>query len=299
MPAPLPIQESACSSKGAREEQQDACGSAKRDGAYFAVLCDGAGGHRGGAAASRIAVEAAKATFLDPASSLNDPQALFSHIIHQAHAAILKLGESPKSAPRSTIAMLLLREDRADWANVGDSRIYHLRAGGIVSRSKDHTMVEILLKQGEITEEEMGTHPDQSRLLRSLGAEEHPKPAFGGSDLREGDGFLLCSDGLWERVKRHEIEDVFRGEHDIRNLERLVALAVKRNGPKGDNVTALAIQCGEVAAGQQPRSLLFSVLHGIIWGCLLGALLVVLSMSRCNPFQQPAVKSKVNWILSR
>jgi serine/threonine protein phosphatase PrpC len=244
-------------------------------------------------------VEAAKAAFLDPTNSLGDLQALFGLIIEQAHEAVASLGDSPKTAPRSTIVMLLLREDRADWANVGDSRIYHLRDGEIISRSKDHTMVEILLQQGEITEEEMGTHPDQSRLLRCLGADEDPKPSFGSCDLREGDGFLLCSDGLWERVKRREIEEVFCTAQSENALRRLVGMAVKRNGPKGDNVTALAVQCGEDPSKEKPRNLAVCVLRGIMWGCLLGALLVVLSMSRCNPFQQPAVKSKVNWILSR
>ena len=270
-------------SKGAREEQQDNCDSARRDGAYFAVVCDGAGGHRDGAAASRTAVEKAKAVFLDPSNSLEDPQALFALIIEQAHAAIVQLGDSPKTAPRSTIVMLLLSENRADWANVGDSRIYHVRDGKIIARSKDHTIVEILLKQGEITEEEMGTHPDQSRLLRSLGGEEDPRPGSGKAELKEGDGFLLCSDGLWERVKRREIEDAFQKPELERALERLVASAVKRNGPKGDNVTALAVRYGEVEGNTRSRSLVSSILRGVVWGCLGGALLVSLAISRCKP----------------
>ena len=298
MSAPLPIVEMSCSHKGARAEQQDACATARRDGAFFAVLCDGAGGHRGGAKASQTAVETATAIFLDSATSLDNPQDFFSLIINETHSAILRLGETPKTAPRSTIAILLIGKDRADWASVGDSRIYHLREGKIVARSKDHTMVEILLKQGEITEEEMGTHPDQSRLLRSLGADEDPKPSFGISDLRDGDGFLLCSDGLWERVKHTEIEGVFRSDLHAHELEQLVALAVKRNGPKGDNVTALAVQYGGFPAEERPRNLFASVLRGIIWGILLGTLIFVLSISQCSsplferrPHQQASPKN--------
>ena len=293
MSLPLPILEVSCSDKGAREEQQDACGTASRNGAFFAVLCDGAGGHRGGAKASKTAVETAKAIFLDSATSLDNPQDFFSLIINETHSAILRLGETPKTAPRSTIAILLVGKDRADWANVGDSRIYHLREGKIVARSKDHTMVEILLKQGEITEEEMGTHPDQSRLLRSLGADEDPKPSFGSSDLREGDGFLLCSDGLWERVKHSEIEGVFRSDLHASKLKHLVALAVKRNGPKGDNVTAVAVQYGKISAKGQPRSFAISVLRGIMWGVLLAALVFFFGLSRCTPMQPRAEQLKI------
>lgn len=294
MSAPPPIVEVSCSDKGAREEQQDACATASRNGAFFAVLCDGAGGHRGGAKASWTAVETAKAIFLDPATSLDSPHDFFSLVVKETHSAIVRLGETPKTAPRSTIAMLLLGKNRADWANVGDSRIYHLREGKIVARSKDHTMVEILLKQGEITEEEMGTHPDQSRLLRSLGADEDPKPSFGSSDLREGDGFLLCSDGLWERIKRREIESVFNSDFQTGKLGQLVTLAVKRNGPKGDNVTALAVQYGKISAKGQPRSLAISVLRGMIWGVLLAALVFFFGLSRCTPTQPRAEQLKTD-----
>jgi len=94
----------------------------------------------------------------------------------------------------------------------------------------------------------MGTHPDQGLLLQSLGGEEYKLPAHGMADIFSEDGFLLCTDGFWERTKPEEMAELLicaRSQAPLL-LEQAVARAVERNGPKGDNVTvALALPADE------------------------------------------------------
>lgn len=236
-----------CSEKGPREEQQDASGVVSLEERLLAVVCDGAGGHRGGSQASKVAVQVACDAFQQANGKFENPKAALLDICRAANAAVLKLGETPKLAPRTTITLLYLDGPMVHMTHVGDSRIYRLRAGKIAERTRDHTMVQILLEQGEIKEDQMGTHPDQGRLLRALGIEEEPKPGFIESQIEEGDGFLLCTDGFWERIKSGEIENLFSTAPTQKALDRLVVKALRRNGPKGDNVTAVIVFVGQPA----------------------------------------------------
>lgn len=235
-----------CSETGPREEQQDAVGVVSRGNHLLAVVCDGAGGHRGGSRASKLAVQTVCDAFEMVEGKFEDPKSDLLEICRTAHEEILKLGETPKLAPRSTIAALYLGDQKAHMVHVGDSRIYRLRSGKILERTRDHTMVQILLEQGEVQESEMGTHPDQGRLLRALGSDEELRPTYGSADLTEDDAFILCSDGFWERTKPEEMEVFFQGEPTQAGLEEIVRLAIERNGPKGDNVTALAVHSGKI-----------------------------------------------------
>lgn len=228
---------------GDREEQQDA--GFFLDSAHWAgglvVLCDGAGGHRRGRQAALAAVEAVTSLFRELKVQPESPKEWLQTVCLDAHQAVVALGETPKLTPRATIAILLLTPGCAWWLNVGDTRIYHLREGKIIFRTKDHSMAQILVDQGEIGEEEMGTHPDQSRLLRALGTEEVPKATLGEAKCLSSDGFLVCSDGFWERISRGEIETFFQEPVSQIGLDTMIQTAVERNGVKGDNVTAFAV----------------------------------------------------------
>ena len=233
------------SEKGPREAQQDAVGVFERNGRLLAVLCDGAGGHRGGSDASLIAVETARIVFEEANGFFDDPKTILDQICVEADQRIRNLGESPKLSPKSTIVMLYINGKTAHWVHMGDSRLYRLRAGRIEERTRDHSIVQILFEQGEVSEDEMGIHPDQGRLLRALGSGENFKVTSGKSDVFKGDGFFLCSDGFWEQTKSMEIEDFFKRKPRAGNLQSLVKEAVRRNGPKGDNTTALAVELGD------------------------------------------------------
>ena len=267
------------SEKGPREEQQDAAGVVSRGERLLAVVCDGAGGHRGGSSASKLAVQTTCEAFEKSRGNFDDPKAALLEICRDAHEAILALGETPKLAPKSTIAALYLDGLKAHTVHVGDSRIYRLRTGKIIERTRDHTMVQILLEQGEVKESEMGAHPDQGRLLRALGSNEELRPTYGSAELAENESFLLCSDGFWERTPQEDMEKLFQGDPTQTRLDELVRRAIERNGPKGDNVTALAVFSERAKACPVPRFLRWAFLLLLA----IAALLCLFWFSTHNP----------------
>lgn len=119
----------------------------------------------------------------------------------------------------------------------------------------------MLFERGEITEEEMGTHPDQSRLLQSLGGEDAPSPRTGSAEIAAGDVLLLCSDGFWEHLKQDELEKLVSVPSARRQaaLEEAVAEAIERAGAKADNTTAAMIHFDDTGASRS----------GICWALLL------------------------------
>jgi serine/threonine protein phosphatase PrpC len=241
-PEPTPFFWVASSHIGCRSEQQDGCAVESKGDALLAVVCDGAGGHQGGAMASKAAVAAVVRVFLAFPDKAGISEALALKMAEEANSAVAglepELGHAHR--PRSTLAALIVKKGCARWVHVGDSRVYHLRRGRIETRTKDHSVVQMLVRQGEITEEEMGTHPSQGRLLRALGSVEEFKPTLGECELEHGDAFLLCSDGFWERIRDGEIEAFFQ-KPSQGALDGWVLEAVVRNGPKSDNVTAVAV----------------------------------------------------------
>jgi PPM family protein phosphatase len=255
--------------QGPRDEQQDSAGFFERSGRILAVVCDGAGGHRGGREASQMAVETARIGFEKADGIFDDPRAMLEEICHEADRKIRQLGETPKLSPKSTIAMVYINGRTAHWVHVGDSRVYRLLAGRVKERTRDHSMVQILFDQGEVSEDDMGTHPDQGRLLRALGSGEDLKVSHGAVPLTIGDAFLLCTDGFWERMKSSEIEEFFQQKPTEEKLQSMVAEAVRRNGPKGDNTTALAVIFG--GSKRNPLLGLLLILCGFLTGAVAGA----------------------------
>ena len=233
----------------------------------LAVVSDGAGGHRGGSQASKLAVQTACEAFEKAGGNFVNPKAALLELCRRANEAILSLGETPKMAPKSTLAALYLDGEKAHMVHVGDSRIYRLRSGKMIARTRDHTMVQILLEQGEVREDEMGTHPDEGRLLRALGTDEELRPTYGVVELTGNDGFLLCSDGFWERTSVAEIEAFFQSGPEAQKLDVLVSRTIERNGPKGDNVTALAVS--REGEGSRPNST-------VVWKVIIGTVIVAM-----------------------
>jgi len=229
---------------GGRSEQQDSIEvMTASDGKFLlAVLADGAGGHRGGRDASKQVIEVARKLFQERGGHFPEPLEQLRQICREAHVAINRLSDAPKSAPRSTIAALYIAGPAASWIHVGDSRIYHSSGNRVVERSKDHTMAQILFEQGEIRDEEIGRHPDRIKLLRALGGEEICKPSLGMASVRTGDAFLLCSDGCWETSHPRKIEEFFGQSVSQRRIESLVKEAVSLNGPGSDNVSACVVE---------------------------------------------------------
>jgi serine/threonine protein phosphatase PrpC len=223
---------------GGRDEQQDRVDILSgRNGRYLLVLADGLGGHRCGAQAATAVVHTAHALW-PRQDAAREPAADFLRALcAEAHRRIAALAGDHGESPHSTCVVLHLDPSEAHWAHVGDSRLYHFRNGALVERSRDHSVVQLLVDLGRVAEADMATHPDQNRLTQSLGGGRAPEPSFGSAAVEPGDAFLLCSDGLWESVSTDDMAAAVTGDSLESAVRRLVARAVERGGPNGDNVS--------------------------------------------------------------
>ena len=242
--------------QGPRAEQQDSgvCLHDDARGTALLVVGDGVGGRSGGRIASQKVTELASALWQERKGVLAKPEEDLATLCQIAHEHINSEGSKLGISPRTTIVALYLNPTQAWWVHSGDSRLYHFRAGQLVERTEDHSLLEIMVQRGAVKEEDMGSHPDQHTLLQSLGGEEFMPPSSGTAQITPDDGFLLCTDGFWERTPPEEMAALVFGEREGAN-ERLgaaVERAVERNGPKGDNVTAALAMPARVKATAAP-----------------------------------------------
>ncbi len=226
---------------GKRFEQQDrAAIFESADGQrYLLALADGMGGHQGGALAAETLVKVAGEQWEREADNLvrHHPERFLKQVCFKAHQEINRVGKAQELNPHSTCVLLLLSEIHAWWSHLGDSRLYHFREGRLLRRTRDHSLVQMLVDMGRIREEEMATHQDQGCLLRGLGGNEISEPECGGGETQPGDVFILCSDGLWEHVSPEEMHQTLDPGDLPHSAARLVTRAFSRGGEHCDNIT--------------------------------------------------------------
>ncbi|MEC5396960.1 PP2C family protein-serine/threonine phosphatase [Uliginosibacterium sp. H1] len=231
---------------GDRGEQQDRVGifpHPTKPGCLLAVLSDGMGGHTGGSIAAEQVVLKARQNFSHFTPGVEDIQEFLKSVIDEAHVVIKLTRFTSEADPHSTACVFVLRPGHADWAHCGDSRIYHFRRGGLVSRSPDHSLVGELVRSGRITEAQAETHPQRNLLLSCLGAEREPRIDFGATPaLQAGDVFLLCSDGLWAYFSDYELGTTL-DELDPRAAAKVLINAARERGAgAGDNISVAIVK---------------------------------------------------------
>lgn len=203
------------------------------------IVADGMGGHRGGAMASRLVVEAMETCFLR-ASHPFPYRALLEECVREAHRSIREhAAQDPDlSNMGSTVVAAVLEEEQAYLVNVGDSRAYLLRQDGIRQLSLDHSWVGELVRAGHLSPEEARTHPQRNRLTMAIAANRSElQPFFAETPLGAGDILLLCSDGLWGVVPETLIWAVAGELPPQQAAEKLVGLANANRGP--DNISVI------------------------------------------------------------
>lgn len=278
--------------KGGRKDQQDRIGVFEtRDGAQrLLVVADGMGGHAGGEMAAEAVVDAARKTWHEHVVKPMAADDLLRAVVMDAHARINDVGAKRGIAPRSTVVLLFANGKAARWAHVGDSRVYHFRKGKLLCRSRDHSVVQMLVDIGKVREDQMGAHPDQNRLTQSLGGERAPQPEIEGADVAGGDGFVLCSDGLWEQISPKEMAAALKQETLGRAVKELARLAAKRGGTEGDNVAVAAARAFD---GQAPgRRSWFRLFNGI--GLAVAGFLLLIALLAPTPDAEPRREGDVS-----
>ena len=228
-----------------RKANEDSMGSRETKNGLAAVVCDGMGGHVGGAVASHVAVD----TILDFLDNFyqDDPRVAIGEAIDAANQAILKkTAEQPElTGMGSTCVLLLVRDGKVYIGHVGDSRIYLVRNRHIKQLTKDHSFVQMLVDMGELSPEEAEHHPRKNEITNALGIPEmKPATILPDAILPEaGDCFVLCSDGLSGMVSDQTIGKVVSRQAEMRTQERadeLVRLANVNGGV--DNITVQLVE---------------------------------------------------------
>lgn len=212
------------------------------------VVCDGMGGHVGGAKASSLAVESI-INYLKT-EKYSDPQTALDGALQFANMQILGFAASnPEYKGMGTTAcIVLLQSDEAYIAHVGDSRIYlYLGKEKELHRiTKDHSYVQTLVDAGQITDDEAEHHPNKNRILKALGIMPNLQPSFNKAKPKNGDIFLICSDGLCGMIPDSTIEKVLGQKRSLEERgEMLISLAMQGETvqPGGqDNCTLELIQ---------------------------------------------------------
>lgn len=229
---------------GCRRELNEDCGQFIKpadpgllaDKGVLAVVADGMGGHAAGEVASLLAVEVITSSYygsgqeVEPA--LKEALLLANRTIYSAAS-----GNSSLEGMGTTCTALVLRQGLAFLAHVGDSRLYLVRGGEIYQLSEDHSVVAEMMKRGLLSESEARLHADKSIILRALGTRPEVNVAMWEQPFptRQGDHFLLCSDGLSDLVDDEEIKQVIISSNSNAACARLIALAKERGGY--DNIT--------------------------------------------------------------
>jgi protein phosphatase len=243
------IQTASFSHIGGRDEQQDAVHIFSTEHTLLLVVADGVGGNVGGAAASQAAIAEASNFWKQSNGIFDNPKDDLTTIAKNAHDSIRELAPNERRSPSSTLVMLYLDKEtqQAHWVHCGDSRLYRIRNSEIITQTRDHSIVQLLLEQGEITEDERNKHPDKGRILKSLGASKFKGVDYDSCQYEERDAFLLCSDGYWESLEPQM--PTLPLKPTSQSLEaytkQIVSDAVHRNGEDGDNTTvAIAYVAG-------------------------------------------------------
>ncbi len=248
-----------------RQSQQDSI-LVDGDKVLFGVA-DGMGGHRGGEVASQVAVETVQATF---------DQARLDALVQAVEAAndavVRRADGDPDLRGMGTTlcAMALVHEedeDRIAIVNVGDSRFYLLKHNGTVVEqiSEDHSLVETLVRQGQLSEDDAVNHPHRNILTRALGIDSHVMVDRWELLPFTGDRYLMCSDGLFNEVDEPQIADILGSVEDpTAAAEQLVALANEGGGR--DNISVVVVDVvddkGRRAAADEAMGRITMEIHG-------------------------------------
>jgi len=248
----MPLRLDACVAQniGDRKEQQDRAGlfqHPRQKGLVMAVVADGVGGHTGGALAAGQVVLTLQNALEGFSPTGPGPDRLLRDALNEAHQMIRFGRVLNEEDPNSTGVALLLRAQgdtmSGAWAHCGDSRLYHMRGGQVVARTNDHTYVQQMIQRGYMTPEQGAVHPRRNVLVTSLGGEDAPLVDVAlADDLRGGDYFLLCSDGLYAYFTEQELAQTVATQPARQACEQLIGLARERANGKGDNCTVVIVK---------------------------------------------------------
>lgn len=229
------------SRQGGRPINEDRAGYSYTREAGLFILADGMGGHPEGEVASQLALQTMSGFFQNNAKPKTaDPSNFLASGLMAAHHEIIRYASERGmfDTPRTTLVAALAQDDTLHWVHCGDSRMYLVRGGALIERTRDHSYLE-----AQSHGPDGGEVNNRNILFTCLGATVRPMFDLGGPlALQPGDKVLLCSDGLWGSVKDDEIVRVLGARPVDEAVPALVEEALKIAGSKSDNVTVVAME---------------------------------------------------------
>lgn len=244
----MQIEYAKVSALGDRTDNQDRAAIVVAEDAALMLVFDGMGGHSDGAKAAETGLRIVQDAFMESSLPVFDPLGFLYGALAHAHDEVVKIGMdlAVDFRPRATCAICLIQESGSYWGHIGDSRIYQMRDGKLVNRSRDHSHVEVLIQEGAITEEEAQDHPMRNFVECCIGGDA-PVPDMSitaKQPLIPGDVLLACSDGLWSGLSDTDMATIGVGPTDslAENLKALSVRALHANAPYSDNTTGTALR---------------------------------------------------------
>lgn len=206
----------------------------------IAVVCDGMGGVRGGQQASTLAVAAVK-EYVETHKIPDNEKKAFDKLVKESNLRVYEkaCADESLSGMGTTMVLVLIKDGTAHFANVGDSRAYHITNGSIQQVTKDHSAVQELIDKGHLTERQAKIHPNKNIITRAIGIDKEITYDYFKVDIHTDDIILLCTDGLSNNMDESEIQFEASGGEFEDLSTRLIDLANSRGGT--DNITVAAI----------------------------------------------------------
>ena len=234
------------SRQGGRANNEDRTTCCYSRDALLMVVADGMGGHHYGEIAAQIAVQTLADAFQREAKPLlADPFRFLQKSMTNAHHAILDYTTRHhlRDTPRTTCVACVVQDNVAYWAHAGDSRLYLIRDGRVITQTKDHSRIRLLIEEGMISEAQAAFHPDRNKIYSCLGSPTPPEIEFSRkTPLNHGDILLLCSDGLWGEMSGDMMAVALKGSNLLQAVPMILNQAETKGGPHRDNLSVVAVR---------------------------------------------------------
>lgn len=232
------------SRRGGREKNEDRMGYSYTRGSGIFLLADGMGGHPEGEVAAQLALQAISSAFQKEAKpGIKDIPGFLNSAVLTAHRNILRyaIDRGMADTPRTTVVAVLVQDGAATWVHCGDSRLYLVRDGELLARTRDHSYAE--QHKGGGIPEHSPQYKNRNILFTCLGSPTKPQfDITGPIALQQGDRLMLCSDGLWSSVPDAEITYQLNTKPVAMSVPDLVEQALQKAGGTSDNVTVIALE---------------------------------------------------------
>lgn len=224
-----------------RRINQDACLAAmiNQDGKdyYVFAAADGLGGHRSGEVASKMAID----HIANHLCEVNDyyNQMEMDRLVNDINSEIVKqsIHNPDLSGMATTLTLCILNEERLSVTQIGDSRAYRINEEGIKQLTKDHSLVQMLIDEGRLSEEDAKRHPNRNVITRALGTDNRVQIDLYEYPIKEKDTYLVCTDGLYSMVSEEDILNIIQNNAPPEAVKQLINKANENGG--NDNITVL------------------------------------------------------------